>query len=455
MKGLLSLRRYAWRMAEPANVVQRIYANLARLLGGKAAAGLLSLVYMVIAARALGRADYGVLILVHAYVMTVAGIVEFPGWHAVVRYGADAEARGEAPRLTRLMAYAGGVELACGALAVAAAAALAPVVGPQLGWSRDIVAFALPYSLAALATVRATPAGYLQLKGRFDLLGAHSLVAPLVRLVGAGIAAMAHAGLRGFLIAWLVAALAEWVGMWGLGLAAARGRHSRRHLRGGLAHVPAENTGLWRFMLGANADVTLSELAGRLTPLAIGWVLGPAATGLYAIAQRATAVIAQPAQLLGQAAFAELAHLVAAGASGHQVRRVVLRATLAAVAAAAPVCLLLAVLGSQVAVLIGGPAFAAAGGIMAWLALARVIQLGAPPISAALTALGRPGLSAWANTVAGLAMVLLLPVLLDVFGLVGAGAQALGQAVLVVALLTLVLVQATEGAEIRSQTAEA
>lgn len=442
-------------MAEPSGVVGRIYGNLARLLSGKAGAGVLSLIYMVIAARSLGRADYGVLVLVHTYVMTVAGIIEFPGWHAVVRYGAETQKRGDAPRLTRLMAYAGGVELACGALAVAAAAVLAPLVGPQLGWPPDALAFALPYSLAGLATVRATPAGYLQLKGRFDLLGAHSLVAPLVRLGGAGIAALTHAGLRGFLIAWLAAALAEWAAMWVLGAMVARGAHSRRHLAGGLASVPAENPGLWRFMWGANADVTLAELAGRLTPLAIGWLLGPAAAGLYAVAQRATAVIAQPAQLLGQAAYAELAHLVAGGGRGPGLRRVLSRAILTAVAAAAPICLGLAVFGEKIAVLIGGAGFAAAGGIMAWLALGRTIQLAAPPISAALTALGRPGLSVWANTVAALAVVLVLPALVQGLGLVGAGVQALLQAVLVVGLLAAALGQATRAPPVTPQRAEA
>lgn len=235
-------------MPEASNVVRRVYGNLVRLLGGKAAAGLLSLVYMVIAARSLGRADYGMLILVHTYVMAVAGIVEFPGWHAVVRYGAETLVEENPPRLTRLMAYAGGVELACGGLAVVAAAALAPIVGPQLGWSSEAVTFAMPYSLAALATVRATPAGYLQLTGRFDLLGAHNTVAPLVRLAGAAIAAFSHAGLRGFLVVWLIAALAEWVSMWALGLVAVRSRVSRDHLRGGLGGTPAENPGLWRFM---------------------------------------------------------------------------------------------------------------------------------------------------------------------------------------------------------------
>ncbi|MGH6910155.1 MAG: lipopolysaccharide biosynthesis protein, partial [Phenylobacterium sp.] len=164
--------------------VGRIYANLSRLLAGKAMAGLLSLAYLAVAARALGPHDYGVLVLVHGYVMAVGGIVEFPGWHAVVRYGAQAIETGDRMRLARLLRFAGLVEGAAGVIAVAAAAVLAPLVGPHLGWPPEALAFAGPYSFAVLATVRSTPAGYLQLAGRFDLLGFHNVVAPIVRLLG-------------------------------------------------------------------------------------------------------------------------------------------------------------------------------------------------------------------------------------------------------------------------------
>lgn len=417
--------------------IGRIYGNLGRLIGGKAGAGLISLAYLAIAARALGPADYGVLILVHTYVMTVGGIIEFPGWHAIVRYGAQALANGDRPRLTRLLAFAGVVEAAGGVLAVIVAAVLAPIVGPKLGWSPEAVAFAGPYSLAVLASIRATPAGYLQLKGRFDLLGLHSLVAPAVRLLGALAAVLAHAGLKGFLIAWLAAALCEWLAMWGLGALVAWGRHARGDLKGGLARTLEENPGLWRFMLAANADVSVSELATRLTPLAVGWMLGPTAAGFYALAQRATSVLAQPAQILGQTAYAELARMAASAGQGARIRAAVSRAIGIALLAAAPVCLAILFFGRDIAVLLAGKAFAGAGPIMLWLTLSRGLQMAAPPFSAALTAVGRPGLSVWANLLSGFGLLLILPPMLDGFGLMGAGLHAVIQAVVGVGVLAL------------------
>lgn len=406
-------------------IIGRIYGNLGKLMGGKAIAGLLSLVYMVVAVRALGASDYGVLILIHAYTIIVGGLIEFPGWHAVVRYGAQAIEGGDRERLVRLLRLASFIELSCGAIAVATAALLAPYFGPRLGWSPTALAFAAPYSLAVLATIRSAPAGYLQLLGRFDLLGVHNLVAPTVRLVGALLALAAGAGLRGFLIAWLVAALAEWASMWLMGWIIARRALPGLGLFGSARGALRENPGIFRFMLAANADVTFGELSQRIAPLMVGWVMGPAAAGLYAVGQRGAVVIAQPSGNLGQAAYAELAKLIAVDGRGREVRHALVRIIAIALAAAVPIIGLVAWFGTSLAVLIGGKPFAEAGVVMLWIVAARAVLLVAPPASAALVALGRPGLSVGGNMLCSFLLLPLLPVLMHGFGLPGAGFHAL------------------------------
>jgi O-antigen/teichoic acid export membrane protein len=234
--------------------------------------------------------------------------------------------------------------------------------------------------------------------------------------------------------------------MWAFGAWAARGKLARPRFEGGLKHVLRENPGIWRFMLGANADVTVSELAGRLAPLAVGWVLGPTSAAFYAVGQRATAVLAQPAQILGQASYAELARLAAAGDRGPAIRAAVQRAVLIALAAASPVVLVVGLFGDRVSVLMAGAAFAAAAPVMVWLTVARAIQLAGPPISAALTALGRPGLSVGANLVSGVGLMLVLPPLLSWNGLTGAGLHSLIQALVAVGLLAFSVWQETAAA---------
>lgn len=428
-----------------AGAVRRILGNLGFLLSGRAVAGVLSLVYMMIAARALGPSDYGVLVLVHAYVVAVGAILGFPAWHAVVRYGAGPLAGANATQLIRLLRFTAAVELAAGAVSIVIAAALAPWLGARLGWSAEMQALAVPYSFALLAGVRTTPAGFLQLVRRFDLLAAHSAVAPMVRLLGAALAALGGWGLKAFLVAWLAAALAEWASLWIIGGVIARRHLQGQSLLGAPSNLGREIPGVWRFMLVANADATFGDLAARIAPLMVGWVLGPAAAGLFAIAQRATVVLAQPAQVLGQAAYSELAKLVAAGEPPRLLRRALARCGALALLSAAPVLITLAFLSREIVTVLGGQAFADASAVMIWLALARTTALMAPPCSAALIAMGRPGLTMIANAGVSACLLPLLPPLVIRFGLVGAGAQALLQAVVTTALLALFVWRASPG----------
>lgn len=422
-------------LTAPKGVVARIYGNLARLLGGKVGAGALSLLYMLIAVRVLGPRDYGVLIVMHTFAMTIGGLIEFPGWHAVVRYGAQAVEAADEARLIKLLRFASLVEALGGVCAVATAAILGPWLGPRLGWSPTAVSFALPYSLATLASIRATPAGYLQLCGRFDLLGLHVVISPLVRLIGATVIALTGGGLRAFLEWWLAAALIECAAMWLMGAAVFRRRAPGARFWGALGGVRRENAGIWRFMIGANADATFSDLASRMAPLVIGWIGGPVNAGLYAVAQRATVVISQPAQLLGQAAYAELARLVSAGGGGRAIWTTLTRSVFVTLAICAPALVAFAVAPHPIARLLGGKAFERAGDVILLLGLARTVLLLAPSASAALVALGRPGLSVCANLVASLGLLPLLPVAMTIWGLPGAGAHAILQAVVGVTLL--------------------
>ncbi|HJT41131.1 MAG TPA: lipopolysaccharide biosynthesis protein [Sphingobium sp.] len=417
-------------MTDRAGITGRIFKGLGLVLGGKAGAGLISLVYLIIAARALGPRDYGILVLVHGYVTAVCGIVEFPAWQAIVRYGAEA-AEADAPhRLARLLRFGTMVELTGGGAAILSAMLLAPLVGPHLGWPPETVAFAIPYSFAVLGSVRSAPAGYLQLIGRFDLIGLHNIVQPLVRLTGATLALLLGWGLKGFLAAWLVAALAEFAVLWGMGLWCARRRLGTLLLHPERGSAKADNPGIWRFLVASNADVTLSELAGRIAPLIVGWILGPAMAGLFAVAQRATVIIAQPAQILGNTAYAELARMVAAGQGGAPLRRTLRRVIGIALLAAAPVVVAVALFPTPIVTLLAGSAYKAAGGLMVVLVIARMIAVIGPPCSSALSAMGFPALSMSANLFASLIFLPILPWLLHQAGLMGAGMQAVGQALL-------------------------
>lgn len=407
--------------------VKRVFGNLGLLLSGKAGAGLISLAYLVIVARTLGASDYGVLILIHAYVTLVGGIVAFSGWHGLVRFGTIALETGNHERLLKVGRFLSLVEVAFGLAAIVVAIILVPIVGPHLDWSPEAMRFATVYSLATLANVRSTPLGLLQLAGRFDLIGAHHLIMPMVRLVGSVIAWWLGGGLLGFLTVWLVAAIAEWAGMWALGLWVLHRMRLDARVFGSVRGAIAENDGLLPFITTTNIDITLRELAPRLIPLAIGWVLSPAATGLFSLAQRASTVLEQPALLLGQASYVVIAKLVAARDRA-RISKVVWQSAGTALLLSLPVLVLLAFFSTPLLGLVGGKSFRGGATLLLLLAVARVIAISAPPFTSALIAMGFPSRSIMVNLLANLLLLPLLPLFLLRFGLNGAGWHAILQA---------------------------
>jgi O-antigen/teichoic acid export membrane protein len=416
------------------SALKRVLANLAHLLGGKAAAGIMSLIYLVIVARTLGVRDYGVLILVNGYTVFIGSLIAFSGFHGVVRYGALAVEAGDPARLARIVRFMALVEAAFGLLAFAIAVIAVPFVGPRLGWSADAMRVAIPFSLAVFSNVRATPQGLLQIAGRFDLVGLHQAVSPTVRLIGTLIVWACSGGLEAFLIVWLLSSLAEGATMWAFGLIAWRKLAAGQRLRGPWRGLLRDREGFGRFILVTNLDITLRELAPNLAPLTIGWMIGPIGAGLFSLAQRATALLQQPAILLSQASYAVLVDLVAKRRFD-QLRRTVWRSALLAGTIATPIVLAFWIAGDRILPLLGGRTFHGGVAIVTLIAGARLAALIASPIASGLTALGKPQRSMAVTLTTNLVLYPLLPLLIWRLGLHSAGLHALFQNVIATGML--------------------
>jgi O-antigen/teichoic acid export membrane protein len=423
--------------------VARIFLNVGQLVTGKAAAGLLSLVYLVVVARVLHAEGYGVLVLINAYVLLIGSTVAFSGFHGVVRYGAIAIERGDKAGLARIIRFMAVVELSCGAIAIAIAALLAPIVGPKLGWSDQAIRFALPYSLAVVATVRATPQGILQLAGRFDLIGLHQTVSPIARMLGVAVAWAMGGGLIAYLGVWLFAALAEGLAMWMLSWRSWTKLVQGERVFGSWRTAAQENEGLARFILTTNFDLTLRELAPQMVPLTIGWMMGPAAAGLFALAQRATNVLQQPAVLLASGSYSVLADLAARG-GGRPLRQAVWRSVFYSGIGSVILLGALAIVGGELLVWIGGGSFGGGTQLMLLVALGRAFALVTTPLGTGLTAMGQPGKSVAAAVVSNIALYPILPPLLLWLDVNGAGWHSIIQNLAAAIMLTFFFVRVVD-----------
>jgi O-antigen/teichoic acid export membrane protein len=412
--------------AGPKEIFRRILRNAGMILGGKAATALINLAATAIAFRSLGTEAMGVLVLVHAFARTASTFLKFQSWQAVLRYGTGSLEPERRAEFQALLRFTAGLDLATGALCCVVCAAAAPLVAPAFGWSPEVATFAALYGTCTVFTVAATPTGLLRLFDRFDLLARREAMGAAVRLAGAALAAALGGGLPAFLGAWYAATafggvavvVAAWMELRRRGLLKREGNAAGRRVRATEAHP-----GIWGFVWSTNLMTTLSLGSTHMATLCVGFVLGPPAAALFALARQIGEAALKPSRFLTPALYPELARLAAAG--DHAGLRAVLRRSLGySVAGALVLLAALAALGGPLLRLIGGEAAAPAWGVMLLLACAASIGFAGFTLEPLLVSVER---HAWALRLrfgAALAYIPSALVGLRFLGLEGAGAAA-------------------------------
>jgi O-antigen/teichoic acid export membrane protein len=392
--------------------------NAGRLAMGRGVQAVCSLVYLAIAARALGPRDFGALVLIHALALSIAQFSSFGSKEMLVRFGslALADANGSS-RVSLLIRYGITLDL-CGTLlawlfmGIAAPWALKP-----LGLPDHLHGLTLVYWFAAVAVMNLsqTSNGVLRLLDRFRLIAYQSTVEPTLRLIAALLVLFFHGGLYGFLLAWFGALLAGRLSLVLVARHALRLQKLPRAPGFTLRQILHPEPGIWRFVLWLQWTTTIGLADTQLPLLAIGAMTATSSAGLFKVAQQITAVLERAnSKLIVPSLYTELARLSAT--KEHAVRRhLVMKLTLWMVGVGLAVFLLLVLLGKPLLILVAGHQYVAAYPVMLWLAGAGVIGTFSVTLEPLLMAAGRVKMIAIAGTLPLLAYI---PV---VFGWIGPG----------------------------------
>jgi len=403
------------------------FRNAGKLLAGRAVRGGLTLAYVALAARALGVSDFGSLMLIQTLALVFGQVAAIPSWQILLSYATTPYVEGDRHELHKILKHALGLDIVSGAAAALLAFSLmapaAQLVDVPAVYHEPARLYGLTAPLVALSMA---PSGVARLLNRFDLLAIHSTVTPALRLAGAAILLATGGGIAAFLVVWA----ASWfLGQLFIGLAALGELHRRDLLagigKGRLVRLRPVR-GIWRFSLYAYVNNALNLVQLRFGVLAVGWFLGPAAAGLYRIANQIADVSARPIlRLLNPSLYPELSRLRAE--DRRRELAIMMRRGLITVAGLSLVILLvLALLGKPLIHLMAGADFEGAYGVLLWLAAGGAVASTAMPIEPLLLSAGHAAKVAVAKAAATLAYLLLLFGLLDTMGLTGAGTAFLG-----------------------------
>ena len=407
--------------------------NLGWLLASRSVLAVLSLVYLGMAARALGVVGFGRFALITGAAQALATLVSFQTWQIVVQYGVAPLAAGDRAGLARLFRGCAMLDAASALAGVGIATGVLLAFSDAFGIGRDMLPVTLGYAIVQVVTIRSAPIGILRLHDRFSLAALADSMTPVMRFAGAGLALLVAPTVAGFLAAWaaaeLVTAATYWI------IIARRGDLTLIWRGRGVRRLIDEHPGMIGFALSTNASQTLGLSTKQLPLLLVGGLLGTAEAGVFRLAAQLAQALAKLSQLLARAAFPDIVRHVRE-TSPAQLARLIRGVLLGSFAGAALILLIVALAGQPVLGLVGGRAFGGGWPILLWLAAAGCIDLATVGIDTVLTAARRATTVFAIRFVALLALLAAIPLLLRHYGATGiAMAVAAGSVVAAVAMI--------------------
>lgn len=423
-------RRRQLRLPEGVRASAR---NFGWLMTTRGVVALLSLVYLGIATRSLGVADFGRFALITGAAQAIATMAGFQTWQIIVRYGVDhlnADDEVALGRLYRLCILLDAGSAVVGGLI---SAVILILWGKDFGITPDLMKATIGFVIVELVTIRQSPIGMLRLRDKFSRAALADSTTPVMRFIGAAGAALLMPDVTGFVIAWSIAEVATSAVYW---VMVSRTGDLRLVGRGGAPgrQVFRENPGLTRFMLSTNATSTLGLSTKQAPLLMVGGFVGPAAAGAFRLAFQIAQALTKLSQQVSRAAFPEIVRAVRAP-QGRNVGKMMVRVFLASAAAALVVLALIAALGHPILILVGGKDFLHGRASMLWLAAAGCIDLATVSFEPVLMAVHRAGTALAARVAAAIALFATSLYLLPREGTSGAAMGVMAGSVVAAVLL--------------------
>lgn len=395
-----------------------ILRNASYLASSKLGGAVLGLIALGLAGRSLSPALFGTLVVVQAYASGVSALVKFQTWQFIVRFGAPALVRQDIDRFRDVTGFSFGLDLASGVIGLVAGMALLPFLADWVGIERQDLYLGLLYCTLIPIMTAATPTGILRTLDRFDQIAVQQMVTPLLWACGSAISYFGKPGFAGFVITWYIAELIGGLLLWFFAARELRRQNILHALRPGL-FVPARRIkGAWDFVWTTNIAHSIWSAWGPASNVIVGGLLGPAAAGLFKVASTFFEAASKPANLMDKSFYPEIMRLDPASQKPWQLA---IRSGLLAGGVGLVVLLLVMVGGKPLISLAFGKPYVEAFSLLQVMTASLLVSMMTFPLESLLYMAGRQRAALVAEGLAALLYGIFLVMLIQWFGLIGAG----------------------------------
>jgi O-antigen/teichoic acid export membrane protein len=307
--GALNTPHRWWR----DELLSRLLKNAATLIGGNFAASVLALISFSLAARGLGPANFGLLMLVSTYAVIMTRLFAFQPWQVLIRYGGSVLESKQRAAFADLIKLGFLLDLTAALIATVIAWFGADFAGWCLDWSAEVVGMARLYSLAIATSVIGTPTAVLRLFNRFRLLALHSVLCAAVKALLIAVAFAVEADLWVYLLIWAGTQMLSNLALLLIGFWEAVRQEvvDVVDVVGGSIRAPLRrHPGLLTFFVTSNLDGVVRAAREIDVPI-VAMILSVEAVGLYKVARQFASVLVRAVDPFYEAIYPELTKLVA------------------------------------------------------------------------------------------------------------------------------------------------
>jgi O-antigen/teichoic acid export membrane protein len=422
-------------------VASRILRNFGVVLRGRGIAAAFSVSATALMANALPVAEFGLVVLLHTYIIVVRGFLNFRTYEAIVKFGVPFHDQQNDQQLVSLLRSTMIIDVGASIASTLACIAAVPVAAYLLHWDSMTASWAAVYSLAILSTPINTANGVLRLFDRFDALSVQFTVGPVIRLVLVATAWYLKAEMVWFVLAWGVAFISGNVyllirGQLELHRQITVSFWNGFDIRSPLKDLHSRTKEFWHFVAVVYWQTNVDLLPKHLSTLMAGSILGPAAAGMFRLAREFSTVLTQPAVILRDVLFPDLTRSWHASDDGFGP--VLVKTALIAGTVGLGFAGLSLFIGEPLLRFVGDD-YAAAAPLLSLMLLAAAFDLAGASLRAAAYAMGRAASVLRIHTLGIFTYVVLFFVFALWLGLIGPGFAAICSSLLTL-ILTILLV---------------
>ncbi len=390
------------------SVGTRLVSNAKLMFIAKALGSAIGFITLIIAARGLSKAELGIVLFLHGYMLFFAEVATFQSWQTLIRFGTKDVSNNDPRELTKLIQFSIALDFISALAAFIAATGLFALIvffatnmpsngGNGLEFDAiHISPYVYIYCVLIFASQQGAAIGIFRLFNKFNVLAARALIMPAVRLAGTLTAFAMHSGIEGYIAAWFLSSLLGKIALPLLAYFELRKRNLAAVVFARWPSLRYKRKGLWAFVWKSNIDSTLAAGITHLPIIIVAPFFGPGYVAVYKIAEEIANLLSRGILLLDQVIYPEFARIIHRGEQAN-IWKIVVKSGGVLLGGGIALSLLVAMFGPGLVTSAYGAGYEDVVHLSILLVLAAAITGIVAPIYPLFYAFGRPENAIWAR----------------------------------------------------------